>query len=99
MVISLVNTMYINFIVILYSIGPEVVFDCDYLDMGVVESGKFVAKSFKVINNTEVPAAFQVKSYIISQKHLSNNLKYIITDYSVCMTPPILCFHLTSSKF
>ncbi|KAJ7389222.1 hypothetical protein OS493_032690 [Desmophyllum pertusum] len=39
--------------------GPEVVFDCDYLDMGVVESGKFVAKSFKVINNTEVPAAFQ----------------------------------------
>ena len=28
--------------------------------MGVVESGKFVAKSFKIFNNTEVPAAFQV---------------------------------------
>ncbi|KAL9957579.1 hypothetical protein ACROYT_G034498 [Oculina patagonica] len=39
--------------------GPEVVLDCDYLDMGVVESGKFAAKSFKIINNSEVPAAFQ----------------------------------------
>lgn len=28
--------------------------------MGVVESGKFAAKSFKIINNAEVPAAFQV---------------------------------------
>lgn len=39
--------------------GPEVVLDCDYLDMGVVESGKFSAKSFKVVNNSDVPAAFQ----------------------------------------
>ena len=31
--------------------------------MGVVESGKFVAKSFKIFNNTEVPAAFQVNLY------------------------------------
>lgn len=51
------------FIVILYSTGPEVVLDCDYLDMGVVESGKFAAKSFKIINNSEVPAAFQVKKH------------------------------------
>ena len=35
--------------------------------MGVVESGKFVAKSFKIFNNTEVPAAFQVNlSQVIS---------------------------------
>lgn len=39
--------------------GPDVVLDNQYLDMGVVESGKFVAKSFKIFNNTEVPAAFQ----------------------------------------
>lgn len=39
--------------------GPYVVLDSQYLDMGVVESGKFVAKSFKILNNTEVPAAFQ----------------------------------------
>lgn len=43
-----------------FSIGPDVVIDNHYLDMGVVESGKFVAKSFKIFNNTEVPAAFQV---------------------------------------
>ena len=42
------------------SIGPDVVIDNKYLDMGVVESGKFVAKSFKIFNNTEVSAAFQV---------------------------------------
>ena len=35
--------------------------------MGVVESRKFVAKSFKIFNNTEVPAAFQVNlSQVIS---------------------------------
>lgn len=39
--------------------GPDVVIDNQYLDMGVVESGKFVAKSFKIFNKTEVPAAFQ----------------------------------------
>lgn len=39
--------------------GPDVFIDNQYLDMGVVESGKFVAKSFKIFNNTEVPAAFQ----------------------------------------
>lgn len=39
--------------------GPDVVIDNQYLDMGVVESRKFVAKSFKIFNNTEVPAAFQ----------------------------------------
>jgi len=48
------------FISILYSLGPEVALDCDFLDMGVVESGKFAAKSFKITNNAEVPAAFQV---------------------------------------
>lgn len=47
----------------LFSVGPEVVLDNEYLDMGVVESGKFVAKSFKILNNTEVPAAFQVNSH------------------------------------
>ena len=52
--------MCLILIVILYSIGPEVALDCDFLDMGVVESGKFAAKSFKIINNAEVPAAFQV---------------------------------------
>ena len=52
--------MCLMLIVILYSIGPEVALDCDFLDMGVVESGKFAAKSFKIINNAEVPAAFQV---------------------------------------
>ena len=40
--------------------GPDVVLDSDYLDMGVVESGKFVAKSFKIFNNSDVPAAYQV---------------------------------------
>ena len=45
-------------------LGPEVVLDCDYLDMGVVESGKFSAKSFKVVNNSDVPAAFQVINVI-----------------------------------
>ena len=44
----------------LFSVGPDVALDNQYLDMGVVESGKFVAKSFKILNNTEVPAAFQV---------------------------------------
>lgn len=39
--------------------GPDVVIDDQYLDMGVVESGKFVAKSFKILNNSEVPATFQ----------------------------------------
>ena len=39
---------------------PDVVLDSDYLDMGVVESGKFVAKSFKIFNNSDVPAAYQV---------------------------------------
>ncbi|KAM7444065.1 hypothetical protein ABFA07_007249 [Porites harrisoni] len=39
--------------------GPDVVLDSDYLDMGVVESGKFVAKSFKIFNNSDVPAAYQ----------------------------------------
>lgn len=47
----------------LFSVGPEVVLDNEYLDMGVVESGKFVAKSFKILNNTEVPAAFQVNNH------------------------------------
>ena len=42
------------------STGPDVVLDSDYLDMGVVESGKFVAKSFKIFNNSDVPAAYQV---------------------------------------
>lgn len=40
--------------------GPDVVLDSNYLDMGVVESGKFVAKSFKIFNNSDVPAAYQV---------------------------------------
>lgn len=40
--------------------GPDVVLDNDYIDMGVVESGKFVAKSFKIFNNSDVPAAYQV---------------------------------------
>ena len=40
--------------------GPDVVLDSDYLDMGVVESGKFVAKSFKIFNNSDVPANYQV---------------------------------------
>ena len=40
--------------------GPDVVLDSDYLDMGVVESGKFVAKSFKIFNNSDVPVAYQV---------------------------------------
>ena len=40
--------------------GPDVVLDSDYLDMGVVESGKFVAKSCKIFNNSDVPAAYQV---------------------------------------
>ena len=40
--------------------GPDVVLDSDYIDMGVVESGKFVAKSFKIFNNSDVPAAYQV---------------------------------------
>ena len=44
----------------MYSVGPDVALDNQYLDMGVVESGKFVAKSFKIFNNTDVPAAFQV---------------------------------------
>ena len=50
---------------ILYSVGPEVALDCDFLDMGVVESGKFAAKSFKIINNAEVPAAFQVGKRVL----------------------------------
>ena len=49
---------------VLYSTGPEVFLDCDHLDMGVVESGKFAAKSFKIINNADVPAAFQVKKQL-----------------------------------
>ena len=58
---------------VLYSIGPEVTLDCDFLDMGVVESGKFAAKSFKIINDAEVPAAFQVgKRVNISQRFQSN---------------------------
>lgn len=40
--------------------GPDVALDSDYLDMGVVESGKFVAKSFKIVNNSDVPSAYQV---------------------------------------
>ena len=40
--------------------GPDVALDSDYLDMGVVESGKFVAKSFKIFNNSDVPSAYQV---------------------------------------
>ena len=53
--------------IICFSIGPDVVIDNQYLDMGVVESGKFVAKSFKIFNKTEVPAAFQVNlSQVIS---------------------------------
>ena len=56
-------------IVILYSIGPEVALDCDFLDMGVVESGKFAAKGFKIINNAEVPAAFQVGKECFSNAH------------------------------
>ena len=63
------------FIAMLYSIGPEVVLDCDFLDMGVVESGKFAAKSFKIINNAEVPAAFQVRIRVnISQRHTSSGV-------------------------
>lgn len=58
------------FVAILYSIGPEVVLDCDFLDMGVVESGKFAAKSFKIINNAEVPAAFQVGKKYLSTAHV-----------------------------
>ena len=34
--------------------------DRDSIDLGVVESGKFVAKSFKIFNNSDVPAAYQV---------------------------------------
>lgn len=63
-------------------LGPEVVLDCDYLDMGVVESGKFSAKSFKVVNNSDVPAAFQVINIIskfLSSKRLlmSNTFRLI----------------------
>lgn len=63
-------------------LGPEVVLDCDYLDMGVVESGKFSAKSFKVVNNSDVPAAFQVINVIskfLSSKGLlmSNTFRLI----------------------
>lgn len=50
----------------MFSAGPYVVLDSQYLDMGVVESGKFVAKSFKILNNTEVPAAFQVNYQVLN---------------------------------
>lgn len=52
-------------------IGPEVGLDSDYLDMGVVESSKFSAKSFKVVNNSDVPAAFQVKHFWIYSLYLT----------------------------
>ena len=50
--------------------------------MGVVESGKFSAKSFKVVNNSDVPAAFQVINIIskfLSSKRLlmSNTFRLI----------------------
>jgi len=61
------------FVAIIYSVGPEVALDCNFLDMGVVESGKFAAKSFKIINNAEVPAAFQVG--IVNNSQVS--FKYI----------------------
>ena len=69
----------------MFSIGPDVVLDSQYLDMGVVESGKFVAKSFKILNNTEVPAAFQVnyqvlkalgRLFVMLQGHLCCYCKY-----------------------
>lgn len=52
--------MFKFFLISICSLGPEVGLDSDYLDMGVVESGKFSAKSFKIVNNSDVPAAFQV---------------------------------------
>jgi len=65
-------------IAILYSLGPEVSLDCNFLDMGVVESGKFAAKSFKIINNADVPAAFQVgKRVYISQKYTPSDFSYM----------------------
>ena len=54
--------------------GPDVVLDSDYLDMGVVESGKFVAKSFKIFNNSDVPAAYQVDVQCLSLIVLSTVL-------------------------
>ena len=54
--------------------GPDVVLDSDYLDMGVVESGKFVAKSFKIFNNSDVPAAYQVDIQCLNLIVLSNIL-------------------------
>ncbi|EDO41855.1 predicted protein [Nematostella vectensis] len=39
--------------------GPEVCLDTDCLDFTVVESGKQIARTFKVVNNSAVPAAFQ----------------------------------------
>ncbi|EDO28133.1 predicted protein, partial [Nematostella vectensis] len=38
---------------------PEVCLDTDCLDFTVVESGKQIARTFKVVNNSAVPAAFQ----------------------------------------
>lgn len=77
------------FVAILYSIGPEVVLDCDFLDMGVVESGKFAAKSFKIINNAEVPAAFQVgKKVFVNCTCLQISFKYVggpLLYYFSCM--------------
>ena len=54
--------------------GPDVVLDSDYLDMGVVESGKFVAKSFKIFNNSDVPAAYQVDVQCLNLTVLSTVL-------------------------
>ena len=54
--------------------GPDVVLDSDYLDMGVVESGKFVAKSFKIFNNSDVPAAYQVDVQCLNLIFLSTVL-------------------------
>ena len=54
--------------------GPDVVLDSDYLDMGVVESGEFVAKSFKIFNNSDVSAAYQVDIQCLNLIVLSNIL-------------------------
>lgn len=58
--------LIVTFLCNMFSAGPYVVLDSQYLDMGVVESGKFVAKSFKILNNTEVPAAFQVNYQVLN---------------------------------
>lgn len=58
--------MFKFFLISICSLGPEVGLDSDYLDMGVVESSKFSAKSFKVVNNSDVPAVLEWEELVHS---------------------------------